>query len=119
MPLTLSIVDETTADERCSAGAFQFDATLTLRELIRVRIQREAKRFNDNESEVFRGLVQPEESERILNGVRQRPMLDWENQSPEPSPPSRATDLSSCWTNGRSPIWMRRCISHLKANSPS
>lgn len=81
MPLNLSIVDETTAGERCSAGAFQFDAaTLTLRELIRARVQQEVKRFNETESEPFRGLVQPEESERILNGVRERPILDWEKQ---------------------------------------
>ena len=81
MPLTLSIVDETTAGERQSAGAFQFDAvTLTLRELIRVRVQQEVKRFNETESEVFRGLVQPDPSERILNGVRERPVLDWEKQ---------------------------------------
>jgi len=81
MPLTLSIVYETTAGERCSAGAFQFDATtLTLRDLIRVFVQEEVKRFNEAGSEVFRGLVQPEESERILNGVRERPVLNWEKQ---------------------------------------
>jgi hypothetical protein len=81
MPLTLSIFYETTAGERCSAGAFQFDAaTLTLRELIRVFVQQEVKRFNEAGSEVFRGLVQPEPSERILNGVRERPVLDWEKQ---------------------------------------
>jgi hypothetical protein len=81
MPLTLSIVYETTAGERCSAGAFQFDAaTLTLRELIRVFVQQEVKRFNETDSEVFRGLVQPEESERIPNGVRERPVLNWKKQ---------------------------------------
>lgn len=81
MPLTLSIFYETTAGERCSAGAFQFDAaTLTLRELIRVFVQQEVKRFNESGSEVFRGLVQPDASERILNGVRERPVLDWEKQ---------------------------------------
>jgi hypothetical protein len=81
MPLTLSILYETTAGERCNAGVFQFDdATLTLRELIRVFVQEEVKRFNESGSEVFCGLVQPEESERILNGVRERPVLDWEKQ---------------------------------------
>ena len=81
MPLTLSILYETTTGERCSAGAFQFNAaTLTLRELIRVFVQEEVKRFNETGSEVFRGLVQPDESERILNGVRERPVLDWEKQ---------------------------------------
>ena len=81
MPLSLSITYETTAGERCNAGAFQFDdATLTLRELIRVFVQEEVKRFNESGSEVFRGLVQPDASERVLNGVRERPVLDWEKQ---------------------------------------
>ena len=81
MPLTLSILYETTAGERGNAGAFQFDdATLTLCELIRVFVQEEVKRFNEAGSEVFRGLVQPDPSERILNGVRERPVLDWERQ---------------------------------------
>ena len=81
MPLTLSILYETTAGERCNAGVFQFDdATLTLRELIRVFVQKEVRRFNETGSEAFRGLVQPDESERILNGVRERPPLDWEKQ---------------------------------------
>ena len=81
MPLTLSILYETTTGERCSAGTFQFNAaTLTLRELIRVFVQQEVECFNEAGSEVFRGLVPPEESERILNGVRERRMLDWEKQ---------------------------------------
>src|SRR5262245_22016417 len=81
MPLILSISYETTAGERCSAGAFQFDATtLTLRELIRVFVQHEVERFNETGCEVFGGLVQPEQSERILNGVRERRTLDWEKQ---------------------------------------
>jgi hypothetical protein len=82
MPLTLSIQDETTAGERNSAGAFRFAAaTVTLRELIRLRVRQEVERFNRAEVGIFRGLIQPEESERILNGVR-RPFasLDWERQ---------------------------------------
>jgi hypothetical protein len=82
MPFALSLHDETTAGERRSAGTFQFDSTnLTLREIIRLRVQQEVARFNEAEYEVFRGLVQPEESERILNGVRTRPILDWQKQS--------------------------------------
>ena len=81
MLLNLSIIDETTAGQRQNAGTFQFDTgTMTLRDLIRVRVQQEVKRFNETESEPFLGLVQPEESERILNGVRERPVLDWEQQ---------------------------------------
>jgi hypothetical protein len=56
--------------------------TLSLRQLIRSRLQQEVERYNDAPPEIFQGLVQPEESEQILNGSRmktKRP-LDWETQ---------------------------------------
>lgn len=80
MALTLPIEDETTAGERRSAGVFQFDDNPTLRDVIRSRVRQEVERHNAGETPVFRGLVQPEESERILNGVRARPFVDWEKQ---------------------------------------
>jgi hypothetical protein len=82
MPLAVSILDETTSGERRSAGALQCDtATLTLREIIRLRVKQEVERFNATEQEVFQGLIQPDETERILNGVREAPtVLDWEKQ---------------------------------------
>jgi hypothetical protein len=82
MPFTLSIQDETTAGERHSMGPFRFEAgTITLRELIRLRIQQEVNSFNRAKVEIFRGLVQPEESEQILNGARARnASVDWERQ---------------------------------------
>ena len=81
MALTLSIVDETTSGKRRCAGDFHFDTeTLTLRELISRRVQQEVERFNRSDVEVFRGLIEPAEIERILNGVRERPVLDWEKQ---------------------------------------
>lgn len=81
MPLILSILDETTTGGRQKAGDFRFDTpTSTLREIIRQRVQQEVDRFNQTDREIFRGLVQPEENERILNGVRERPLLDSERQ---------------------------------------
>ena len=81
MALTLSILDETTAGKRRSAGDFSFDTeTLSLRELIRRRVQQEVERFNQSNLQTFQGLIQPGETERILNGVRERPVLDWEQQ---------------------------------------
>jgi hypothetical protein len=81
MALTLSIVDETVSGKPRCAGDFHFDAeSLTLRELIYRRVQQEVERFNRSDVEVFQGLVEPEEIERILNGVRERPVLDWEKQ---------------------------------------
>lgn len=55
---------------------------VALRELIRMRLQQEVERYNQALPEIFQGLVQPEESEQILNGFRmktKRP-LDWETQ---------------------------------------
>jgi hypothetical protein len=43
---------------------------ITLRELIRRRVTREVEQFNRERPEIFEGLVQPEESEQILNGYR-------------------------------------------------
>jgi hypothetical protein len=81
MPLALSVHDETTSGESRSAGIFQFDNTkLSLREIIRLRVQQEVARFNEADYEMFQGLVQPEESERVLNGVRTRPILDAQKQ---------------------------------------
>src|SRR5258708_15420322 len=81
MPLSLPILDETTSGMRHNAGAFDFaQTTLSLRELIRQRVQQEVERFNQGQTQVFRGLIEPEESERLLNGVRTRPKLDWERQ---------------------------------------
>jgi hypothetical protein len=82
MPLAVSILDETTTGERRSAGVLQCDtATLTLREIIRLRVKQEVERFNATEQEIFQGLIQPDETERILNGVPEgRTVLDWEQQ---------------------------------------
>jgi hypothetical protein len=55
---------------------------ITLRALLRTRVECEVEAFNANRPEIFQGLVQPEESERILNGYRlpQARPLDAEQQ---------------------------------------
>jgi hypothetical protein len=69
--------------ERTAAGGILLDVgQATLRDLIRGRLQLEVDRYNQALPEIFQGLVQPEESEQILNGFRmktKRP-LDWEAQ---------------------------------------
>jgi hypothetical protein len=60
----------------------------TLRDLIRGRLQQEVERYNQALPEIFQGLVQPEESEPILNGFRmktKRP-LDWDMQCRQREP---------------------------------
>lgn len=55
---------------------------VTLRELIRQRIRKEVDEFNREQSDVFSGLIQPTDTERVLNGYRlkTRRQLSWEHQ---------------------------------------
>jgi len=43
---------------------------VTLRAFLHERVRREVESFNLHRPEVYRGLVQPEDSERILNGYQ-------------------------------------------------
>lgn len=81
--MTIQIWDEIQPGPRSSAESIAIPgASATVRELIRSRVQQEVQRYNQDLTPVFRGLVQPEQSEQILNGYRMqvsRP-LDWERQ---------------------------------------
>jgi hypothetical protein len=46
--------------------------TVSVRELLRRRIEHEVAAFNAAPRDVFRGLVQPTDAERVLNGYRVR-----------------------------------------------
>jgi hypothetical protein len=56
--------------------------TLCVREIVAERVRREVAYYNQNRPEIYRGLVAPEESERLLNGYRlaQRRPLDPERE---------------------------------------
>jgi len=76
MSTTLKIRDETTfslgGDE---VGGFTLDvltARITVRELIRARVANEVRDYNLSQPEYFRGLVQPTDAERTLNGFKMR-----------------------------------------------
>ena len=81
--MTIHIWDEVIPGQRTPAETVTVqEARTTVRELIRSRVQQEVERHNQSLPEVFHGLVQPEESEQILNGFRMkapRP-LAWEVQ---------------------------------------
>jgi hypothetical protein len=81
--MTIELWDETLPGKRASAGTLHLPTkSLTVRELLRARIQKEVAQYNQTLPEAFEGLVQPEAAERILNGFRlgtRRP-LDWEAQ---------------------------------------
>lgn len=83
MAITIRVWDEMIPGQLSAVESILMpQASTTARDLIRNRVQQEVERHNLSLPEVFSGLVQPEESERILNGFRmkvQRP-LDWEKQ---------------------------------------
>ncbi|HEX5541925.1 MAG TPA: hypothetical protein VFX60_10265 [Micromonospora sp.] len=56
---------------------------ISARELVRLRVREEVARFNANQAEHFRGLVQPTDTEATLNGYRvtRGRRLDWEQQA--------------------------------------
>jgi hypothetical protein len=83
MPSTLTVYDEKPSGEREAAGTLDFlTERITVRELIRERVYQEVREFNARTSDVFQGLVQPEDTERLLNGYRMKTQrkIDWEKQ---------------------------------------
>jgi len=80
MPFTIHVWDEAIPGPRTGRKSVTVaQAATTAKELIRSRVQQEVERHNESLPEVFCGLVQPDESERILNGFRMRARrpLDW------------------------------------------
>jgi hypothetical protein len=79
----ITVHDETTSGGRTNELTLEFlDDQITVRELIRSRVYQEVTEYNARMPEYFRGLVQPTDAERVLNGyrVRERRRLDWEAQ---------------------------------------
>jgi hypothetical protein len=86
MSMTLKIKDETTfnvgGDEDRGFNLDVSDERISVRELIRARVYREARDYNLDQPEYFHGLVQPSDAERSLNGfkMRSRRRIDPERQ---------------------------------------
>jgi hypothetical protein len=83
MPSTLTIHDATTSGQK--TNTFTLDCLtekITVRELIRARIYQEVNDYNQKEPEYFRGLVEPTNAERVLNGykLKAKRKIDWEDQ---------------------------------------
>ncbi|WP_031067972.1 hypothetical protein [Streptomyces sp. NRRL WC-3742] len=77
-------VDETTAGDRSDGWGLEIlEERLTVRELIRRRVFQEVAEFNAKAPQVFQGLVQPHDTERVLNGytLRTPRRIDPEAQS--------------------------------------
>lgn len=66
-------VDETTSGSRSEGWGLEIaEERLTVRELIRRRVFQEVAEYNARTPEVFQGLVQPQDAERVLNGYANR-----------------------------------------------
>jgi len=83
MTAALTIHDATAFGEKTNSLTLEcLTETLTVRELIRARIYQEVQDYNLKQPECFKGLVEPSDAERTLNGfrLRQRRQLDWQEQ---------------------------------------
>jgi hypothetical protein len=83
MPATLTIHDATASGQK--TNTFTLDCLterMTVRELIRARIYQEVQDYNQKLPEYFRGLVEPTNAERVLNGykLKAKRKIDWEEQ---------------------------------------
>jgi len=80
---TVVVYDEAVGGERTEGLRLEFmTARITARELIRKRVYEEVREYNAKAPEYFRGLVQPTDAEKVLNGykLRKRRRIDWELQ---------------------------------------
>jgi hypothetical protein len=83
MTTTLTIHDETTSGQK--TNTFTLDCLterLTERDQIKARIYQEVQDYNMKEPEYFRGLVEPTNAERVLNGykLKAKRKIDWQEQ---------------------------------------
>jgi len=80
----LTILDESASGSIISRLEVEItQEMLTVRELIARRVHDEVAAYNARQTGTFQGLVQPTESERVLNGYRLRPaqLIDAEQQT--------------------------------------
>jgi hypothetical protein len=82
--MQVCVRDETASGQSLYEISLEFlSERITVRELLRERVHHEVREFNRQQDNlVFKGLVQPEDAERTLNGSKlksHRP-LDWEAQ---------------------------------------
>jgi hypothetical protein len=81
----LRFIDKTPGKTGSEAAAWVLqviEPVLTAREILRRRVFEEVSRFNARQGQIFHGLVQPTDTERVLNGYKlKKPrQLDWHEQ---------------------------------------
>ncbi len=83
MGTELLIQDKTTDGKITNEFVIDFlEERITVRELIRGRVYQEVKDYNAKKPEYFRGLVEPSDAERTLNGLKlpKKKVVDWKKQ---------------------------------------
>jgi hypothetical protein len=85
MSRTLTIRDETSFNLNGDSVEYTIslpNEVVSARELIRERVRQEVEHYNSTQPEYFKGLVQPTDTEKTLNGfrLRNRRRLDWQEQ---------------------------------------
>jgi hypothetical protein len=83
MAATLTIKDETASGQKTNVFTLAcLTERMTVRELIRARIYQEVQDYNQKEPEYFRGLIEPTNAERVLNGykLKAKRKIDWGEQ---------------------------------------
>ena len=86
MPSILTFTDEAPNGTKLNSFTLESLAErMTTREIIRARIYQEVQDFNLNQAGAFRGLIEPTDAERTINGSKfkkPRP-IHWETQFEE------------------------------------
>lgn len=73
MSVALKVRDETTSGEITMEFELRvLSEKITVRDLIKQRVYEEVDNYNQKAPEMFRGLVQPSHSEKVLNGFKLR-----------------------------------------------
>lgn len=83
MAIALTVRDETTMGKTTNEFVVEFlTEEITVRELIRARVYQEVQDYNTRQPGEYRGLVQPSDAERTLNGGRLKTgrQIDWKEQ---------------------------------------
>jgi hypothetical protein len=83
MPTKITVRDETTGGQTDHTFSLEFlTEKIDVRELVRSRVYQEVQDFNRETHSEFRGLVQPTDAERTLNGFRLRKprQINWKEQ---------------------------------------
>ncbi len=81
--MAVTIRDETLLGKQTRLMVLDVPATISLRDLIRLRVREEVARYNAQPTDRFHGLVRPTGAEEDLNGYRIPPAqrIDWERQA--------------------------------------